>query len=309
MQLFKEIIKDRVFRLNMPVTMGAPITLVTIAGQNFLINCGSCEAAVADYLIPALKKNKLPISKINYLLLTDCHPESMGGAHKLKQCAPDIRIVVTSYQAKQIKNPMYHLLGRWKEFSDWAPPMRDMRGIIADNESVENDKEFDCIIPIPAMGHDDSCVCWSIPDDDVLICGSALQGKGTKTSGMACYNDLDAYLDTLDRIEYLGNSEKSEVDGVRFPKILLCNNGIDGIDGVTESEKECRGAIKICRKAVSDYNAFLQRYMRAHGLNSEMINYHDLVTEYFPKAERPEYLGYSMMTFKAHGAIKPNSNI
>lgn len=284
--------------------MGAPITLVTISNQNFLINCGSCEAAVADYLIPALKKKKLPISKINYLMFTDCHPESMGGAHKLKQYAPNIRIVATSHQAKQLKNPMYYMLERWKDFSDWAPTLRELRGIIADNEAVENDKEFDCIIPIPAMGHDDSCVCWSIPDDSALICGSALQGRGTKLSGMACYNDLDAYLDTLDRIDYLGNGEKSEFSGLRFPKMFLCNNGIIGIDGVTESEKDCRGVIKACRKAVNDYNAVLQRYMRAHGLNSDMIDYHDLVTEYFPKAERPECLGYAMMTFKAHGAIK-----
>ncbi|MBE6610560.1 MAG: MBL fold metallo-hydrolase [Ruminococcaceae bacterium] len=305
MQLFKEIVKETVFRLEMPnQKLGAPITLVTISNQNFLINCGSCDASVADHLVPALKKKKLSLSKINYLMFTDCHPECIGGAHKLKQLAPGVRILATSYQAEKLKNPVFHMIERWSDFPDWAPPLREIGGMLASNENVENKDGFECIYPIPAAGHDSSCVCWHVPSCDVLICGGALQGRGAKDHGIACYNDLTAYLETIERIGYLGSGDT----GKRFPSILLCNEGIEGISGVTEGEEDCRKALKTCRSAADGYDKFLHNYMRSHGLNSEMIDYHDLVTEYFPKEKRPECLGFAMMTFKAHGRAKQNAD-
>ena len=114
MLLFKKIetentCENTVFRLDLPHQYGSPVTLIT-GKQNFLIDCGNSETAVTQYIVPALKAKKLSLSKIDYLLFTHCHYENVGGAYKVKQLAPSIRIIAIGEQLDKLRNPAYYLL-------------------------------------------------------------------------------------------------------------------------------------------------------------------------------------------------------
>ena len=319
MQTFKEIVEGKVFRLELPKTLGSSITLITLENRNFLIDCGGCDSAVVNYLVPALKKKKIPLGKINFLMFTHCHPKNMGGAHKLKRLAPGIRVMATTTQADRLKNPMFYMTERWSGLDDFAPPFKEVRGVIADNVSFEETPEFDDIAAVLTPGHDEGSVCWWIKDCDAVVCGDALQGSGSDDSGIACYNDLEAYLNTIDILSNYNVSKSDSSHSYRRPKTLICNVDINGLAevkseedgeqntapspaGVIIGKENCISALKRCRKATDAYESFLKEYMRAHGINKEMMDPGVIASEFFANKKKPSCLGYAMMTFRAHGA-------
>lgn len=318
-QTFKEIVEGKVFRLELPKSLGSSIILITLGNRNFLVNCGGGDSAVVNYLVPALKKKKIPLGKIDFLMFTNCHPENIGGAYRLKLLAPGIRVMATTTQADRLKNPMFYMSERWSGLEDFAPPFKEIRGIIADNVSFEEMPEFDDISAVLTPGHDEGSVCWWIKDGDIVVCGDALQGAGSDDSGIACYNDLEAYLGTIDILSSYNVSKAESSPVNRRPGIFICNEDINGLvaevseddeeqkselspAGVIVGKEKCLAALKKCRKATEAYEAFLKDYMRAHGINKEMMDLSVLASEFFASDKKTEYLGYAMMTFRAHGA-------
>jgi len=296
MPVFKKIETEKtcansVFRLELPSPYGAPVTLI-VGKQNYLIDCGNSDVAVTKYIIPALKAKKLSLNKIDYLLFTHCHYENIGGAYKIKQLAPNIRIIAIGNQLDKLRNPTHYLTKRWEELPDWAPPLKELRGVVADNVNSKNEPKFDAVTAIPTPGHSSDCVSWSVKDCDIIVCGSALQGNGSAETGIAYYVNLSDYLNSLDKLEKLS------------PSILLCNTGMKALDGVISGKEKCINAINFCYEETEKYKRFLKEYSATHGAITKNADYLALVNEFFQDAEKPSCLGYAMTTFKAHNIKK-----
>ena len=148
----EKICANSVFRLELPPSYGSPVTLI-LGKHNYLIDCGSSDAAVTKFIVPALKAKKLSLAKIDYLLFTHCHYENIGGAYKIKQLAPNIRIIAIGEQIDRLRNPSYYLTKRWEDFPDWAPPLKELKGVVADNVNSGSNSEFDTVTAIPTPGH------------------------------------------------------------------------------------------------------------------------------------------------------------
>ena len=189
-----------IYHLPPPVPeFGAGVTLV-IGVNNFLIDCGAFDYSVSKFLIPALKAIKYDLKDIDYLLLTHTHPDNIGGIHKLKQLAPHIRIMTYGYQTDRLKNPSYYLLNAWSEFPDYAPPFRELKGILADGTVDPANRVFSDLRPIVSSGHTVDCVSWHHVKSNTLICGDAVQGAGTDETGVAFFTSLELYRNTLSDI-------------------------------------------------------------------------------------------------------------
>lgn len=281
-----ENIAPNVYYLAPPVPeFGGGVTLIT-GTTVILIDCGAFDYSVSKFIVPALKAIKLDIKDIDYLLFTHCHPENMGGVHKLKQLSPDTKILSYGYQTDKLKNPSFYFMKNWSNFLDFSPPFRELKGVLPDG-TVDPESLFfqDQLRPIFAQGHDSDCVCWYHTKSETLICGDAIQGGGTDDTGIAYITTLQYYKNTVSDIIELA------------PQNLICSKKFKGLEAVTKGKDACQKALDGCFSALDEYLVFVDRYSRLTRKKKENLDPQELATAYFEGKAAPSCLGYAMHTF------------
>lgn len=267
---------------------GGGVTLVTGANK-FLIDCGAFDASVSKFIVPALKAIKLDIKDIDYALFTHCHPENMGGVHKLKQLAPNIKILSCGYQTERLKNPSYYFMSMWSDFLDDSPPFREIKGVLPDGIVNAENIIFSELRPIFAQGHDSDCVCWYHTATETLICGDAVQGGGTPETGIPFITSLQYYRNTLsDLIE-------------TAPQNMICGRPFIGIEnGVVIGREECQRVLEYSYDKLSEYGIFVDRFAKLKRSKRENLNVEELTKAYFEENKEPQRYGYAMHTFREY---------
>ena len=277
-----------IYHLPPPVPeFGAGVTLV-IGVNNFLIDCGAFDYSVSKFLIPALKAIKYDLKDIDYLLLTHTHPDNIGGIHKLKQLAPHIRIMTYGYQTDRLKNPSYYLLNAWSEFPDYAPPFRELKGILADGTVDPANRVFSDLRPIVSSGHTVDCVSWHHVKSNTLICGDAVQGAGTDETGVAFFTSLELYRNTLSDIIELA------------PENLLPGRDFRSAPSIVHGQENSVSVLEDSFKFTVEYSAFIEKYARYARRKKEMLDVAEVAKAYYEDRKEPQFLGYTMQTFSLY---------
>ena len=287
-----EYIAPGVFHLAPPVPeFGGGVTLV-IGSSKFLIGCGAFDYSVSKFIVPALKAMKLDVKDIDYVLFTNCHPENIGGLHKLKQLAPDIKVMSYGHnQTDRLKNPSYYFMQTWADFLDYSPPFRELRGVLCDGTINTEDQVFAELKPIFAQGYDNDCVCWFHTQTETLICGNAVQGGGTEETGVAFITSLEYYKNTLSDLIELA------------PQNMISSYDHNGVPAVITGRDVCQKALEHCYDHLDNYLVYVDRYSRLTRVKKENLNPEDVAIAYFEDKKQPGHLGYAMHTFRQF--IKP----
>ena len=281
-------VAQNVYYLEPPVPeFGGGVTLITGANR-FLIDCGAFDYSVSKFIVPALKAMKLDIKDIDYVLFTHCHPENMGGIHRLKQLAPDIKVLSYGYQTERLKNPSYYFTNTWSRFLDHSPPFREIKGVLPNGTVDPESIVFSDLKPIFARGHDADCVCWHHTKSDTIICGDAIQGGGTEETGVAFITSLSYYKNTIfDLIE-------------TAPMNLICSRKTYGMDAVITGRENCQKALEKCLSYIDEYLVFVDKYSRLTSKKKDNLDPEELATAYFKEItdrKPPAIYGYAMHTF------------
>ncbi len=285
-----ERINHNIYYLN-PVekAFGGGITFVT-GKNNFLIDCGASDSVVSECLVPALKDIGYNIKNIDYILFTHCHPENMGGAHKLRSIlSGTARFMAYGKQADKLKNPTYYLAKTCNIYPDHDLPFREVKGILADGLANEENIIFSELYPIATPGHDDDCVCWYHIESKTLISGDAIQGNGTKITGIAYYNDLKSYKSTLKDLS--SNLEISTI---------ICSDKYFNNSCIIKDTEKCTEALQFSYTCTEEYQHFVDSYIKGNKIKRDSIKVDALAESYFENKEKPECLAYSMITFSQH---------
>lgn len=268
---------------------GGGITLV-VGKSKFLIDCGASDSVVTECLVPALKELGFSIKNIDYVLFTHCHPESIGGAHKLRSLlSPSARIMAYGKQAEKLKNPTYYLAKACNLYPDYDLPFREIRGILADGLANEENIIFSELYPIAAPGHDDDCVCWYHIESKTLISGDAIQCGGTKRTGIAYYNNLKSYKNTLK--DLTNNLEISTI---------VCSQTYFGSSDIIRDSEKCTEALQLSYNCTEQYQQFVDAYIKGNKIKRDRVRVEDIAQNYFENKEKPLSLAYSMITLSEH---------
>ncbi len=262
---------------------GGAMTFIT-GKSNFLIDCGSSEHSISD-LAASLKKIGYGLKNIDCVVFTHCHPENIGGAHRLIELAPWIRVMACGEQSDRLKNPTYYAASNYSLCQDYAPPFREVRGVFIDGRVSDNSPVFRGLRPILSPGHDVDCVCWYHAETGTLICGDAVQGDGTDATGVAAFTDLKEYRDTL--VE-LGSLELS---------CMLCGSGFRGVEPIIIGEQKCRDALNYSYEMTEVYEKYAEEYVKETKRKRLQFSLEQMVMDYFKDKKKPAYYGYSMLTF------------
>ncbi len=288
MAVFTRINKN-VYRINTPDENGSVIFIAD--KNNFLINCGASEKAVDYAIVPALKKMGYSLRSIHGVVFTECSEYTAGGAHRLQSIAPGARFFGFGCQADRLKNPTYYELNTFSSCLDYAPPMREIRGIFVDGDVDVHSRMFESLLPVPTPGHGEDSVCWYHVGTKTLICGDSLQGNGSVRSGCPIIINSVKYRESLSAI--------SELD----IECLVCAEGIFEVPSVTQGSAQCLDVISQCLEFEDDCQNFALEYLNAKRSAQLAVTLEDITAAYFAeRGFKPAFSGYAMLTF--HGYLK-----
>lgn len=268
---------------------GGGITLV-LGKSKFLIDCGASASVVTGCLIPALKELGYTLKNIDYVLFTHCHPENIGGAHKLcSLLTSSSRVMAYGRQAEKLKNPTYYIAKACNIFPDHDLPFREIKGILPDGLVNEENIIFNEFYTIPAPGHDDDCVCWYHIESKTLIAGDAVQCGGTKETGTAYYNNLKSYKATLR--DLTNNLDVST---------LICSDAYFENSCIIRGKEKCIEALQLSYDFTEQYQSYVDAYIKSKKLKRDNARAEAIAKDYFENKDKPESLAYSMITFSQH---------
>ncbi len=286
MSAFTRINKN-VYRINTPEEYGS---VIFIAGKNnFLINCGASEKTVDYAIVPALKKMGYSLKSIHGVVFTECSENTAGGAHRLQSIASGAKFFAVDCQTDRLKNPTYYELNTFSSCLDYAPPMREIRGIFVDSEVDIHSRMFESFYPIPTPGHGYDSVCWYHTSTKTLICGDSLQGNGSDRSGCPIIIDSEKYRESL--------SEISKLD----IECLVCADGIFEVPSVTQGNAQCLDVINRCLTLEENCEKFALDFINAKRAQQTAATLEEITSSYFSeRGFKPIFSGYAMLTFDGY---------
>ncbi len=234
------------------------ITLVC-GKENYLVDCGGNRACVDEYLIPALRDVGMTLSDIGYLCITHTHADHIGGASRIKELDPDIKLVVCSRSADKVRDPLRYNKQIRAVFPEHSPaPSAGLVGaepdmIVEDGHVLGGEMQF-----IFTPGHDTDSGCWLHLPTKTLISGDSLQSNGTDVQGIGLYMDLPAYRRSLGKL--------SEMD---IENILAGHHFLPlGYEAL--GKDATREYLSECMELVSLYGNFTKR-MHDEGMDAVSI--------------------------------------
>ena len=214
--------------------------MVLVCGkETILVDSGGCEQTVDGTILPALAVMGMTLQDIDWLALTHTHGDHVGGAARLKQLSPPLKIAAFAESESRIANPLSyskHIRARFPEHSPQAP--KELAGVPVD--LLLRDGDF--VGPLRLLhtpGHDTDTCCYLDERTQTLITGDSLQLNGTVSQGCALLMDVPAYGKTLQRL--MGMRIEHLVCG--HPYLPLGANA-DGADAVRRYLTACLGCHK-----------------------------------------------------------------
>lgn len=282
--LFKEIVPG-ILLLESP--FGAIWSgIILIRGeQNILIDSGANAGVVEDCLIPALRSEGLEAGEISWLLSTHSHGDHIGGHYRMRELS-GAKIAAFRGSVEKLRDPLKYsrlIRARYPEFSPPPPPV--LRGVEPDMLIDDGELFAGRLRLVHAPGHDDDCVCWFDEVTRTLITGDSLQANGAKGQGIAFYQYLPAYRDTLRRLSEI------HADNLTASHCYLpCGATALGRRAVEKY-------ISTCRDIVDYYDRFISQKL-IDGERDLVSITHRLIEE--SGGRIPEYLFLALYTVGEH---------
>ena len=241
---FEEVARD-VYLLRMPLSViwtGA--VLLRGKKENILIDTGA--DAPERYLLPALRELGVSPESVTWLLATHAHGDHIG-AHAAFVSRFGAKVAALAGTEEPLLHPektAARLLSAYPKNSPRRLPA--LQGVAADRLLAENETLAGRVFPIAAPGQAEDGVCWYDVPTKTLICGDALQGNGTDAQGIAFYQDLSAYRETLKK---LGGYEI---------ETLVCAHDFDGIGSVICGKERVSEVLAACESYAEQYDRKLR---------------------------------------------------
>ncbi|MDD5728841.1 MAG: MBL fold metallo-hydrolase [Victivallales bacterium] len=233
--------------------------MILIIRKRIVLIDTAFEPAVASLLYPYLEKLRLQPENIDLIINTHVHGDHIGGNAKL-QTETGAKLAVHETGVEKLRDPYRHLNAIRRRFFPLVPFQEISSGfvpletdlVLHDGDRIDlGDTELQ-IVHTP--GHDRESICIFDPDSGYLFSGDSLQGRGTLSAGLAFYQDLDAYRETLRCIEAMADKVKCLVAGHPFHP----ENGLMHGEKITEF-------LRCCRDTVSLYDRKLREMLKIHG--------------------------------------------
>jgi glyoxylase-like metal-dependent hydrolase (beta-lactamase superfamily II) len=232
-------------------SIGTLVGVLNFNDKFILIDTGTQECA-EKFILPWFNNHHISLDKIYMIINTHTHGDHIGGNFILKQLNNNILLVTNKEGSEKIEDP--YKFGRKirEKYADLIPVILpgELKGtkadiILEDNSVLEVDNNK--IQAICTPGHDTDAICLYLPEIKVLFSGDSIQGGGTPGTGIAFYQDVDAYRDSLNKIMNL------EINS------LVLGHFFYPSDGIIEGREIVKEFIKLSLKYIDIYDREIKK--------------------------------------------------
>ena len=238
-------------------------------GKKILIDSGASGSDVDNVLIPALRREGYTLSDMDYLLNTHSHGDHIGGFARIRELAPDIRVVAARTDRGNVEDPAGLAVKTRGKYPEVSPaPQSYLKGVAVDLVLDEGEILADTLMLVETPGHDLGCVCWLDMETKTLMTGDSLQGNGTPSQGIGFYKDLNLYRYSVNKL--LGMDIEHILCGHEYDRIGWF---ISGADAVKHALRTCLARTLFYQQYVdselsrgnTDPKEIAQKLIREHG--------------------------------------------
>lgn len=235
--------KDEIVAMHYPCgTSWSGLFLVLRDSANILIDTAFAPA-IDTLLLPELARRGMTPDDIDFVINTHTHADHFSGNAALAKISR-AKLAAFELAAPKLRDPYPFMNAIRSRFAPELPFMPVAPGIAPQEPDLvlkDGDSLGDLRI-VHTPGHDTDAVSLFDERTGTLFSGDALQGRGTRSSGVAFYQDLEAYLASLDTVEKLA------------PRRILAGHPFIPTDGTIE---DVPAFLKLCRDAVREYDRVL----------------------------------------------------
>lgn len=244
---FEQIV-DGIYLLKVP--FGDAWTGVTFVDGNekVLIDTGSRLDDVNEYIIPALNELGYRLVDIDWLTNTHSHGDHIGGHYRIKELFSQIKIAASETDYANVENPASLAIKIRTKFPEYSPaPQSYLKGVEVDKILKDGEKLTDRLVVFQTPGHDSGCVCWYDIKTKTIITGDSIQGNGTDTQGIAFYQDLNCYRNSLKCLFNL------DIENI------ICGHDYDQIGSVIIGKDNVNKTLSYCFNLIDKYQDYVNR--------------------------------------------------
>lgn len=251
-----------------------------------LIDSGSEKRVVDECIVPALKEESLEPSHLAYITCTHCHGDHIGGHKRLSELT-NAKIAVYEGSVDKLQNPLLYSKKIRSVFpidSPSAPSILD--GVTPDVKIKEGELLAGRLRLVHTPGHDDDTVCWFDTVTQTLITGDSVQGDGAAGAGLAFYQNLRDYRESMRKLLDLPIQN------------MVTAHSYLNIDEPVVGANRVREALEKCVETTNRYDDFIRETLEnktqktIHEIAVDLINYEN--------HKAPNYLFLEMYTVRSH---------
>ena len=279
---FFEPIADGIYLLKTPFSVVWSGVVLVRGAENILIDAGADAETVDTRIVPALNALGMQPTDIDWLTVTHCHGDHIGGLPRLKEVT-GARVAAYDRSVPKLADPKPYSADVRAAFPADSPAVPSGLCSVPADGSIPDGGTLGDLRLIASPGHDDDCVCWYHAPTQTLITGDSVQGNGTPTQGVAFYRNLPDYIRTIRKLQPMAIEH------------LVCAHDYDGIGAVIHGRDNVRRALADCMAQVERYDAFV----RAAGDGADIAETADRMIAAMG-CGTPEKRFMAMYTVRAH---------
>lgn len=245
---FEEVLPG-IFLLKVPFGPVWTGIILVKGDKNILIDSSHLEPE--KYLIPALEGLQMKPGDIDWLLNTHVHGDHIGGHHTLVT-KYGLRTATLKSAADALRDPVKVAIRVRTRFPKNSPaPQSYLKGVEPDKVLEEGELLEGRFYALATPGHDDDCLTWVDRKTGTAFTGDSLQANGTPTQGIGFYRDLNAYRQSLAKLQGAGLQN------------IVCAHDYDGIGYVVKGAGAVAEALRYSAERVELYDRKIREYVSA----------------------------------------------
>ena len=227
--------KEYIDRLWVPFDgVQTSIFLIQTAEGYLLFDCASGEHDVREALLPALKKQGIPLERIQWLFCSHFHSDHTGGLPYLLDRMPWLHIAA-------------------KNSSCVHPTFQKRVHMVYDTETIMNELQV-----LFTPGHSDDSISLLDKRTKTLLTGDALQQRGIGQYGTGIASPA-LYRQTIQRLRQLQ------------PECILASHAYDPLGEKAEGPEAVKRYLDQSEECLSMLEAFVQKQMAMGIINPKLI--------------------------------------
>ena len=270
--------------------------MILLARERVVLIDTAVDAAVEGFLYPYMEKIGLRRENIDIIINTHTHADHIGGNARLKKDT-GARLAAHTLSREKLQDPYLHLNKIRKHFSQYIPFQEIKSGltpldpdiVLKDGDIIDLGNSTLRIIHTP--GHDTDTICIHDSASGFLFSGDSLQSKGVMSAGVAFYQYLDDYRNSLKKVS------KLITEGA--VKAIVPAHPYSPFSGVALQE-DIKRFIRLCRETVELYDKTVRDILRE---NPEQGNLLEITREFLNRVgltTEPSVLALPLYTVNSH---------